>query len=111
MLVALLVSACATSERIVYTGPVAADQATQGFPRLVDDDVEVQVQGTTAVGNLPDVKGWFVIHPEHLKRFIENTEMLQKIRAHKVGQLVINELSGGNKVEEVQPSGLRPVED
>lgn len=99
--------ACATNDRIVYTGPVSADQTTQGFPRLVDNKVEVSVQGTTAVGELPDVRGWFLVHPEHLKRFLKNTERLQKVEDHKLGKLVLDDIDG--KIElKVEPPVVAP---
>lgn len=99
LLAALLVPGCSMKETITYTGPVAADQITNGFPRLVDDEVLVNVSGTSTVGELRRVGGWFVVHPEHLARFVSNTDLLSKIRKTPEGIALISKLeaSGGGK--------------
>ena len=72
---------CLTRTKVLYARGTRLPEEANGFMRLVQDQVEVNVIGQDGIGTFTPVDpgGYVLIHEGDLAQFVRNTKRLQEL--------------------------------
>ena len=78
MLVMVCIAMSCAQKEIVVVSIFPVEDETKGFVQLAQDEVTVIVSGTTEIGTMKGVGGYFIVSPSSMKGFIKLLEEKNK---------------------------------
>lgn len=72
---------CLTRTKILYARGTRLPEEAQGFMRIAQDRVEVNVIGQDGIGTfVVDPGGYLIVHEQDVAQFVRNTKELIKLK-------------------------------